>query len=487
MSGIVISYGGLEIANSEANLRAGQGATCAGDELAGANGECALGGATGTTEVPVVNDDVVLSLSTDKTKLTIMWGADQNPAAADDMITLDGIRVDVSGEDAGDDITVSISVAGSGDSVDVGGGETSRVSTVVSAVKAGLTVPEVVSKMLLTCDGTAQSPSIKVAEGFGSAWEVVGTGSSYSGEATNVFIQVLNVPSGVEFKWPKTVGSAEVKAGTPETVRRDAGESVLTLESAEKGSSAIYSYSEPGVATTEEAAGYMNDAFADSFVIVPEATTGATTVASDKPADAWAYLHPSIGSESGLSRRLSYAKSPMTDDNDDSTAIPGQFVTLGDCVTYLLFPYVTCSGADWTTGFAISNTTKDDEVFGRELTEKEKTEDPDQDRGGAVGQSGAVYVYSYPMSPKAADGGSGTVPDGNMTMVSSKLAPGDTLAATCEAAGMAGMDGYAIVEARFQEARGMAFVLGNFADGAVYDVAHGYESSVIGVGSKSRD
>ena len=91
------------------------------------------------------------------------------------------------------------------------------------------------------------------------------------------------------------------------------------------------------------------------------------------------------------------------------------------------------------------------------------------------------------MSPKAADGGSGTVPDGNMTMVSSKLAPGDTLATGCEAAGMAGMDGYAIVEARFQEARGMAFVLGNFADGAVYDVAHGYESSVIGVGSKSRD
>ena len=175
----------------------------------------------------------------------------------------------------------------------------------------------------------------------------------------------------------------------------------------------------------------MNDDHADVFKIIPKVTPGATTVASDKPANVWAYLYPAITSVSGRTNRLSYAKNALSDNNDDSTAIAGQFVTVGDCVTYLLFPYVTCGQAGWDTAFAISNTTKDDEVFGKELTEKEKTEDPDQDRGGATGQSGAVYVYSYPMSPKAADGASGTVPDGAMTMVSSGLMPGDTLTFMC--------------------------------------------------------
>ena len=44
---------------------------------------------------------------------------------------------------------------------------------------------------------------------------------------------------------------------------------------------------------------------------------------------------------------------------------------------------------------------------------------------------------------------------------------------------MAGMEGYAIIRAGFQHARGMAFVLGNFADGAGVDVSHGYMAEVI--------
>ena len=103
--------------------------------------------------------------------------------------------------------------------------------------------------MLLTCDTTAAvTPSIEVKEGFGSAWEVIGSGSSYSGEATNIFIEVLDVPSGVKFEWPKDVMSNKAvtdedhRDGTKE-IRRPAGQSKLTLESSAKGNSAIYSYS----------------------------------------------------------------------------------------------------------------------------------------------------------------------------------------------------------------------------------------------------
>ena len=499
MTGIVISYDGLVIANDVADLQAGRGATCGGTftETAGTTTTCGYGVSADEATTPTPEDNVEISLSADRKKLMIMWGSDATvtPSSAADTLTLNGIRVDVSSKDAGDEISVSINAVGSGGAVDIGGGTTGSASTVVSTARAGLTVPTVTSVMLLTCDGAAMSPSIKVQEGFGDAWEDIGSGMAYAGESTQVFIQIQNVPAGVTFKWPKTVSSAEVKAGTPEAVVRAAGRSMLTLESGEAGNSAIYSYSEMDdfmddgttPAASAPAEGYRNDDVADSFTISPEAKASATTLAGDTPADAWAYLYPSITSPSGLQRRLSYKKMPMTDENADSTAVAGEFVSVADCVTYLLFPYVTCSGADWTTGFAIANTTKDDMVFGRMLTEEEMAKDPDQDRGGATGQSGAVYVYGYPMSPKAADGGSGTVPDGMMTMVSSGLSAGDTLAIGCDAAGMSGMDGYAIVEARFQEATGMAFVLGNFADGAAYDVAHGYMAEVIGTGNKMRD
>lgn len=504
MTGITISYDGLVIANDVADLRAGRGASCGG--VFGTAPAC---GADGDDDPDTPTDNVVLSLSSDKKKLMIMWGSAVTPAV-DTEIMLDGIRVDVSSKDPGDEIKASITATGSGGAVDIGGGTTGSASTVVSTARVGLTVPTVTSEMLLTCNSTAAKPSIKVQEGFGSAFEDIGSGNriSYVGESTQVFIQVQNVPAGVTFKWPKEVKSAIVQTdddgdGTKET-RRAAGRSMLTLESGEMGNSAIYSYSEmadyeldeatglpdpdaPEMAANAPAKGYMNDDYADSFTIVAEAKAGATAMASDTPADVWAYLYPSITSSAGLGRRLSYKKMPMTDENADTTAIAGEFLSVADCVTYLLFPYVTCSGADWTTGFAIANTTKDDEVFGKMLTEEEMAKDPDQDRGGAPGQSGAVYVYGYPMSPKGADGGSGTVPDGMMTMVSSGLASGDTLAIGCDAAGMMGMDGYAIVEARFQEATGMAFVLGNFADGAVYDVAHGYMAEVIGTGDKMRD
>lgn len=483
MTGITISYDGLVIANDQAELRDARGATCSGvfTTTPGTTTTCGVGGGVGSpNDPPTPESDVVLSLSTDRKKLTIMWGSAVTPAA-NTMLTLNGIRADVSSKDAGAEITASITATGSGGLVDVGGSK-SNVSTVVSTVRNGLSVPTVTSATLLTCSDTAGKPTITVKEGFASAFEDIGSGVAYAGESTQIFIQVLNVPAGVTFKWEKTVSSAAVKSG--EDTVRAIGQSMLTLESAETANSAIYSYSEPEPNTHDD---YGHDAVADSFTIPVTANTGATTVAGDVPADVWAWLYPSVTSTSGLQTRLSYKKMAMTDQNADNTDVAGEFLNVADCVTYLLFPYVTCGGADWTTGFAISNTSKDDMVFGRKLTEKEMTDDPDQDRGGALGQSGAVYLYGYPMSPKAADGASGTVPDGMMTMISSGLASGDTLAVSCDAAGMMGMDGYAIVEARFQEARGMAFVLGNFADGAVYDVAHGYEASVIGKGNKMRD
>ena len=52
---------------------------------------------------------------------------------------------------------------------------------------------------------------------------------------------------------------------------------------------------------------------------------------------------------------------PVTDPETDE----GDFLNVAECVTYLLFPYITCGAhADWDTGIAIANTTMDDGIFG---------------------------------------------------------------------------------------------------------------------------
>ena len=62
-----------------------------------------------------------------------------------------------------------------------------------------------------------------------------------------------------------------------------------------------------------------------------------------------------------------------------------------ECVTYLLFPYITCGAhADWDTGITVANTSMDDGIFGV--------------NPGAAAQNGSVTLWAYPTGEKAADG-----------------------------------------------------------------------------------
>ena len=66
-----------------------------------------------------------------------------------------------------------------------------------------------------------------------------------------------------------------------------------------------------------------------------------------------------------------------------------------------------------------------------------------------------------------------------MEMISPNLAAGDTISVACPMVMEGGWEGYAIVRAGFRHAHGMAFVMGDFPDGAGVDVAHGYIALVI--------
>ena len=170
----------------------------------------------------------------------------------------------------------------------------------------------------------------------------------------------------------------------------------------------------------------------------------------------------SRGEKSDVATVLSFDADPVVPIKDKEPVT--DWLVLGDCVTYLLYPFVTCGATPgWSTGVSVSNTSADGNVFGAFDESKE--------------QSGSVVMYGFPRGQAAP--AEDEMVEAVVSTVSSELMAGDTHTFDCGDTTMAGMEGYAIIRANFQHARGMAFVLGNFPDGAGVDVSHGYMAEVI--------
>ena len=304
---------------------------------------------------------------------------------------------------------------------------------------------------------------ITVSEGFDDAWEPA---ANLGG--TTITIATLNLPAGVELRFPATVEFrnpadenddhwATLTLSGDDRAEVTVGETVDDNDN--DGSVVTYDYSIESAGTDE--VGDVMDSFAIPITIV----TGDIASGAGGIADIWAILSPEPSDDdANIGMVLSYVKVPVTDPESDD----GDFLNIADCVTYLLFPYITCGAhTDWDTGIAIANTTMDDGIFGLSA--------------GATAQRGSVIMYAFPTGEKTVDDYStamGYMGEPTMAMLSGGLAAGDSLAMTCSSNEMlAGMQGYAIVKAGFRHAHGMAFVT-NSASGAV-DAVHGYVALVI--------
>ena len=209
----------------------------------------------------------------------------------------------------------------------------------------------------------------------------------------------------------------------------------------------------------------------DSFAIPITVVTGDIASGAGGIADIWAILGPQpADDDADVGTVLSYLEDPVTDPD----TVMGDFLNIGECVTYLLFPYVTCSNVeemdgekvlvdDWTTAIAIANTTLDDGIFGIS--------------DGATPQSGSITLHTFPRS-EMNDDGMRVMADPGAHEVASNLASGDTWSDTCSNI-VPGFNGYIIAKAGFRQGHGVAFVLGMFPGGAGIDVAHGYLGLVI--------
>ncbi len=406
------------------------------------------------------------------------------------MIKLADIRLDLTSMAAGGSVPITVTASDQANTIGLGGGGRGSVSATLTTAADGLSVAAVKGNGL-TC-GTIGGASVTVSEGFVRAWNPTlmgplaggsddhATGEDDVGGAVQIRLDVSNFPdnAGAKITWPASV--ADNRDDTdPDTAGKQNAADIATLtldteNSDANGKFAIYTYADadseptgPGtdddLATTDDNTGiglqrFLNDA-TRSFKIdgLEFKNFGGATI------DVTARLWPAAKRNTDGKKNSVDVKSILSFEHaaEDPTyakdARAGAWVVVEDCVTYLLYPFVTCGATSgWTTGISVSNTSKDDGVFGA----FDETTD----------QSGGVVLYGFPR-------GAGAEPV--VGMLTSELAAGDTHTFSCDNSVMAGMEGYAIIKANFQHARGMGFVLGDFADGASIDVAHGYMAEII--------
>ncbi len=106
-------------------------------------------------------------INEDKKKLTLTVPDAENERSN---IALRGIRLDVSGLDADAEVAVTVSSGGAG-GINFGTGAGVSATRHIATVKPGITFDVSHASQLYCSTEGAGMPSLKVSEGFASAWE----------------------------------------------------------------------------------------------------------------------------------------------------------------------------------------------------------------------------------------------------------------------------------------------------------------------------
>ena len=495
---IKVTYGTLELTGGGAVLCAGSFSTDTGVTAETANANC----------IPAVTTSFANDDDTDIGTVTINLGTPRPDSNQFGFVVIQGVRADVSGLSAGDKIVAAVnsSTAPSG-FVPIGQDRTESVGGTVSTVMDGLDVKVgQASRLLCNLETGAEGsevpvggiPSITVSEGVPMAWEEAMGG-------TMITVKMNSLPEGVNLRWPHVVNFRQDPADDSEDDAQDTIWSTLTLTDGSRrtagmvdtdttmgagqedntdttgndeqddvyagnnGEMVTYEYAITDAGTTGESDKDVTtekDSFKIEFAVE---VTDLEKVGAGGISDIWAWLAPAgkSGDDDNRGTVLSYVMMPDT----DPEVVMGDIINFGECVTYLLFPYVTCSSTDeegammdpWTTAMAIANTTMDDGVFGIS--------------DGAAAQSGDIMLHTFPRSTMGDDGMMMMMDMAPMT-VAADLAAGDTWSDTCSNI-LPGFNGYIIAKAGFRHAHGVAFVLRMTPGGAAPEVAHGYLGLVI--------
>ena len=449
---------------------------------------CVTPATDGAEEVPVACVEVTeprATITNDKNgkgSITVTFPAGYSPAAnaSGRTVRLTYVRLDVSGMADKAQIPISIK-RGADATVPLGGGAASgAVSGVVGVVGMGMAVTAAPAAGL-ACAGSQDLPTVTVTEGFKGAWAPQEMYVDATAMSPMIKIMLGGFPAGGKVEWPEEVeAKAKVDGTTPIPI------GMLKLETSDSkanGQEVVYSY-KPHQAVVDDddtdgvdtsvAANDGTNKFLRSFGITPT----KHNFSGDQSLSVMAMLYPmsevdAKGNKAGLMTKLSFSASAVAPEEGKGE----EWLVLSECVTYLLYPFITCGATDgWDTGISVSNTSADGNIFGAFDETKQ--------------QDGSVVLYGFPKKRtlSAVEGEDGErMVDPIVDTVSGTLLAGETITFQCSDTQMAGEEGYAIIRAGFQHARGMAFVVGDFADGASADVAHGYIAEVITDPTKRSD
>jgi len=171
---------------------------------------------------------------------------------------------------------------------------------------------------------------------------------------------------------------------------------------------------------------------------------------------------PAIGTTSSIVATVSLGPvqtTPILAFAANTQGSPVTLATVSDCVTNMLFPYVTNQGG-YDTSFSLANTTSDDLAFGANL--------------GASPQSGTCTLSFWPTTDLT-QGTPGTA----LTFTTPSIPTGAVYAFSQSGTTFSGQSGYMIAVCRFLNAHGFAFLTNGFAQATGPQLSHGYLGLII--------
>ena len=315
--------------------------------------------------------------------------------AANQTFWVNGVRVDASALDAEDEIIATVTSTTDATSVGLGGGsDGGGVSGVVGVVAAGLKVTAA-KDADLACSAEAPAPSITVAEGYEHAWSLASLqpgGRSYA----SVKIVLDNLPDDAKVEWPGSVSSTTnvAPSGEDEDLRVNGTLTLDAAESSSNGKEVVYDYTrvisykvddpadtDPSDGTDQIDRGFgPAGAVARSFKITPSKTTFMGDASINISAQLWPEARKGTdGEKLNLDSELSFEHPLQAPEKGNGEG----WLVISECVTYLLYPFVTCGATPgWSTGISVSNTSADANIFGAFDETNE--------------QNGSVVLYGFP-------------------------------------------------------------------------------------------
>jgi hypothetical protein len=304
-----------------------------------------------------------------------------------------------------------------------------------------------------TCSVPAASTfSVTVAENYPAALTSTGDENGFTpitaaANGSLVSIVISNIPSGLAVQANATnTAGLSTPAADPITATLISSTAAVQVST---GSPLTFTFAITGDLLNAV------ESFTEGFTIGLPNSKGTALSGSAGPL-------PSIGTIVNATATVSLAPSSGIVSFATNNEGGGTVATISDCVTNLLFPYVTNQNG-FDTSFSIANTTSDDLAFGA--------------GAGATAQSGSCTLSLWPTTDTTL---ASATPLGTASQYTTPTIPsGSVYAFSLSATSFSGQTGYIISVCRFLNAHGFAFQTNGFAQSAGPHLSNGYLGLIL--------